>query len=108
MTTETLTREAAGQAKEADLAQLIREIGWQAREAAATLALASPESKTKALEAAARAVRAQAAEIIAANARDLAEANEKGLAGALYDRLALDGKRLEAVAAGLETVAALR
>ena len=107
MTTETLTREAAGHAKEADLAQLMREIGRRAREAAARLALASPESKTKALEAAARAVRARAAEILAANARDLGEAKEKGLAGALYDRLALDGKRLEAVAAGLETVAAL-
>ncbi|HVH76486.1 MAG TPA: glutamate-5-semialdehyde dehydrogenase [Stellaceae bacterium] len=107
MTTETLTREAAGHAKEADLVQLIREIGRRAREAAARLALASPEAKTKALEAAARAVRAQAAEILAANQLDLAEAKEKGLAAALYDRLALDDKRLEAVAAGLETVAAL-
>jgi glutamate-5-semialdehyde dehydrogenase len=107
MTTETLTREAAGNTTEAGLAQVMREIGRRAREAAATLALASPEAKTKALEAAARAVRAQAGEILAANRRDLAEAKEKGLAGALYDRLALDGKRLEAVAAGLETVAAL-
>ena len=107
MTTGTLTREAAENTTEAELARLMREIGRRAREAAATLALAAPEAKTKALEAAARAVRAQAGEILAANRRDLAEAKEKGLASALYDRLALDGKRLEAVAAGLETVAAL-
>ena len=54
-----------------------------------------------------RAVRAAEAEILAANARDLAEAEGEGLAPALRDRLALDGKRLEAIAAGLEAIAAL-
>ena len=45
-------------------------------------------------------------EILAANARDLAEAAGDGLAPALRDRLALDPKRLEAIAAGLEAIAA--
>jgi glutamate-5-semialdehyde dehydrogenase len=50
-------------------------------------------------------VRAQSAEILAANARDLAEA--EGLSAALRDRLALDPKRLEAIAVGLEMIAEL-
>jgi glutamate-5-semialdehyde dehydrogenase len=49
-------------------------------------------------------VRARAAEILAANARDLAEAD--GQSASLRDRLALDDRRLEAVAAGLEAIAA--
>ena len=57
--------------------------------------------------AAAAAVRAQANEILAANADDLAEAREGGIGAALLDRLALDPKRLEAIAAGLEDIAAL-
>ena len=82
-------------------------IGQRARIAAAALGLASAEAKSAALHAAARAVRAAEAEILAANARDLAEAEGEGLAPALRDRLALDGKRLEAIAAGLEAIAAL-
>ncbi|HXC11295.1 MAG TPA: glutamate-5-semialdehyde dehydrogenase [Stellaceae bacterium] len=83
------------------------EIGRRARIAAATLALAAAEAKTAALRGAAGAVRAHESEILAANARDLAEADSDGLATALRDRLALDPKRLEAVAAGLEAIAEL-
>ncbi|MBV8121932.1 MAG: glutamate-5-semialdehyde dehydrogenase [Alphaproteobacteria bacterium] len=81
------------------------EMGRRAREAAAVVALAGPESKNTALRAAAKAVRASEVEILAANARDLAEAEGEKLAPALRDRLALDPKRLEAVAAGLEAIA---
>ena len=59
------------------------------------------------MQAAAAAVRANEAEILAANERDLAEAEGEGLAPALRDRLALDSKRIEAIAAGLEAIAAL-
>ena len=52
-------------------------------------------------------MRANKAEILAANERDLAEAEGKGLAPVLRDRLALDSKRIEAIAAGLEAIAAL-
>jgi glutamate-5-semialdehyde dehydrogenase len=83
------------------------EIGRRAREAAAVLALGSAAAKTAALHKAAAAVRARAAEILEANARDLTEAEEQGLTPALRDRLALDPKRLDAIAEGLETVAAL-
>src|SRR3954464_2919718 len=90
-----------------DLAAKMAEIGRRAREAATALALASPEAKVTALRAAAAAVRSRANEILAANADDLADAKRAGIGGALIDRLALDPKRLEAVARGLEDIAAL-
>src|SRR5438132_2207439 len=90
-----------------DLAAAIAAIGRRARDAAAALALASGEARAGALRAAAAAVRFQANEILAANAEDVAEAEAAGIGAALIDRLALDPKRLEAVARGLEDIAAL-
>src|SRR3954470_3103459 len=89
-----------------DLAQTMAEIGRRARDAASRLALAPAESKTAALKAAAAAIRSRANEILSANAEDLAEAKQTGIGSALLDRLALDPKRLEAVARGLEDIAA--
>src|SRR4051812_49948920 len=102
---EALLREAPQ--TEPDLAATMAEIGRRARDAASALALASPEAKVNALRAAAAAVRSRANEILAANADDIAEAKRAGIGGALIDRLALDPKRLEAVARGLEDIAAL-
>jgi len=104
MSPDTLIRRPAGAAP--DLAVAMAEIGRQAREASAKLALAPADAKTAALKAAAAAIRSRANEILAANADDLAEAKQAGLTGALLDRLALDPKRLEAVASGLEDIAA--
>jgi glutamate-5-semialdehyde dehydrogenase len=106
MTTETLLRERP-QTSEPDLAATMAEIGRRARTAAAALALASAKAKVMALRDAAKAVRDQQDEILAANARDLEEAESEGLSPALRDRLALDPKRLEGVAAGLEAIADL-
>ncbi|MGC2413907.1 MAG: glutamate-5-semialdehyde dehydrogenase, partial [Stellaceae bacterium] len=64
-------------------------------------------AKVIALQAAAAAVRSRSNEILAANAEDVAEAKAAGIGAALIDRLALDPKRLEAVAHGLEDIAAL-
>ena len=58
--------------------------------------------------AAATAIREDASAILAANEVDLAQGRENGLSGALLDRLALDDKRLEGIAAGVEAVAHLR
>src|SRR5436305_9206580 len=102
---EALLREAPQ--TEPDLAAAMAEIGRRARDAAAALALASPEAKVSALRAAAASVRSRANEILAANADDIAEAKRAGIGGALIDRLALDPKRLEAVARGLEDIAQL-
>ncbi len=91
----------------ADLRAAMRTIGAEARAAARVLANASAETKNRALTAAAEALRARADEILAANARDLEAARAKGLAGSFIDRLTLDSKRIEAMARGLEEVAAL-
>jgi glutamate-5-semialdehyde dehydrogenase len=104
--TETLLRERT-RSSEPDLTTAMAEIGRRARVAAAALALASAEAKVTALREAARAVRVRQNEILAANTRDLEEAENEGLSPALRDRLALDPKRLEAIAAGLEAIADL-
>jgi glutamate-5-semialdehyde dehydrogenase len=91
----------------ADLAETMAAIGRDARDAAAALALASAAAKTDALRAAATAVRKQATPILTANAKDVAAARDAGVGAALVDRLALDRKRLEAVAGGLEDIAEL-
>lgn len=83
------------------------EMGARARAAATVLATATPEAKTRALEAAAAALWERRADILAANARDLAAAGEKELSVAMIDRLMLDEARLKAVAQGLRDVAAL-
>ncbi|MBV8776084.1 MAG: glutamate-5-semialdehyde dehydrogenase [Alphaproteobacteria bacterium] len=83
------------------------ELGRSARDAAARLALASAETKVTALTAAAAAVRSRQNAILAANAEDVAAAKANGIKAAMIDRLALDPKRLEGVATGLEDIAAL-
>src|SRR3984893_15134382 len=106
MTTDTLLRDRTA-VSEPDLPSVMAEMGRRAREAATTLSLVSAEAKVAAVNKPGAAVRARAAEILAANARDLAEAESHGVSVALRDRLALDPKRVEAIAAGLEAIAAL-
>ncbi|HLG88073.1 MAG TPA: glutamate-5-semialdehyde dehydrogenase [Alphaproteobacteria bacterium] len=89
-----------------DLAALMADIGARARAAAARMALAGTEAKNKALLAAAAAVRAQQGAILEANAKDI-EAVKGKISAAMIDRLALDAKRIEGIAKGLEEVAAL-
>ncbi|MFQ5971982.1 MAG: glutamate-5-semialdehyde dehydrogenase [Alphaproteobacteria bacterium] len=83
------------------------ELGRRARAAARQLAQASSEAKSRALEAAAQAVRARRDEILAANADDMARARARGTKGSFLDRLMLDEQRIEAMAKGLEDIAAL-
>jgi len=82
-------------------------MGRQARAAARVLALAEPARKNAALAAMAAAIRAHQAAILAANAEDLAEARSSGATPAFLDRLKLDGKRVSAMAAGLDVVRGL-
>ncbi len=93
--------------QEQDLQAQMTALGQAAREAAADLALADPETKNRALRAAAAAIRARAAEIAAANAEDMAGGRDKGLTAALLDRLELTPPRIEAMAKGLEDIAEL-
>jgi glutamate-5-semialdehyde dehydrogenase len=91
----------------ADSAGLMHEIGRQAKLAARVLALASAEQKDRALAAIAAAIRAGESDILAANAEDIAEAKASGKTAAFLDRLALDPKRVAAMAAGVDVVRAL-
>src|SRR5262245_11696246 len=89
-----------------DVAAAMHEIGLRAR--AAALALVPAEQKDAALTAIANAIRARAEPILAANAEDLAEARATGATAAFLDRLALDPKRIETMAAGVEMVRQLK
>ena len=91
----------------ATLAADMLALGRAARAAARAVALAAPDAKTQALTAAAAALRAGSARILAANARDVADARARGTAPAFIDRLTLDAARIEAMARGVEEVAAL-
>ena len=89
----------------ADLTAEMARIGRAARAAEAELALADSGAKTRALEAAAEAIRHRRDDILAANAQDMEAARAKGLTSALLDRLELTPERVEAMAEGLETIA---
>ncbi len=88
----------------ADLPALMTELAARARAAARVLALASPEQKNRALEAMERAIRANAAAILAANAEDVAEVRAGGATSAFIDRLTLTQARIDAMADGIATV----
>src|SRR5207244_283574 len=85
----------------------VEALGRQARAAATMLAKAGSGTKDAALRGMAAAIRADRAVILAANDRDLTAAREAKLGNAMLDRLALDDKRLEAMAKGLEEIAQL-
>jgi glutamate-5-semialdehyde dehydrogenase len=84
-----------------------RDIATRARRAAIDLAGVGSERKTACLRAAADRIRADADAILAANRLDLAAAPGYGISAAAIDRLTLDAKRIEAIAAGVEAVASL-
>jgi glutamate-5-semialdehyde dehydrogenase len=91
----------------ADLTELMNALAAQARAAARVLALASPAQKNEALQAIERALRANAAAILAANAEDVAEVRASGATPAFIDRLTLTQSRIDAMADGVATVRAI-
>ena len=88
-------------------ADLIR-LGENARRAAGTLMVAAAPAKNAALEAIARTLEENAAEIFAANAEDIAAGKAAGIAPNLLDRMLLDEKRLAGIVEGVRQVAALK
>ena len=92
---------------ETDIPAAMREIGAKARAAAREVANASTEKKNRALLAAAGILCERADDILAANALDCEDARAKNLSAALIDRLTLNPARIEAMARGVEEVAAL-
>lgn len=109
--TTSLSLAASGPAgadpAEGDIAAEVQRIGAAAQAAARHLATVPAAGKTAALHAAAAALRAQTPAILAANDADMAAAEAKGLSAAMLDRLKLTPARVEAMAAGLEEIAAL-
>lgn len=97
----------ATEIEDADIPVLMAEIGRNAKAAARSLANASTEAKNAALRSAARRIRENAESIENANVSDLAVGGQKGLTDAMLDRLRLTGDRIEAMAGGLEDIAAL-
>ena len=86
---------------------LMQTIGTAARAAARLLALASTGQKNDALQAMAAKIRRSAADILAENSRDLEIAGAKDLKASFVDRLTLSAARIEAMAQGLDDIAAL-
>ncbi len=90
-----------------EIAQLMLTIGKQAKEAASALLTATSEQKNTALIEAATALRTQKAAILSANDIDVTQAKANNISGSFLDRLILNDDRVEAMAKGLEAIAAL-
>ena len=86
---------------------MIKELSRKAAEAAKVLAVLDEKTKNIVLHDMADALRANAEVIYAANKLDLAQAEKDGLGAAMIDRLTLNAERVESMAVGIETIAAL-
>ncbi|MBZ0215678.1 MAG: glutamate-5-semialdehyde dehydrogenase [Fimbriimonadaceae bacterium] len=90
-----------------DVATEMTALGRRARQAARVIALASTDTKNRALRAMAAALRANVGQILAANEKDMNSARTAGRANSFLDRLKLDGERVEAMAVGIEAISEL-
>lgn len=97
----------AASTSNSEIGSVMEPIGRAAVAAAQALAHSSTEARNAALKAAAAAIRQRSTAILAANRIDLQQATERGLSGALLDRLLLDDKRVAAMAQGIEDIVAL-
>jgi len=79
----------------------------RARTAARSLATVTTAQKNAALAAIADAIEASVPQVVEANAEDLRRGRESGMAEGLLDRLLLDEKRLQGLAAAVREVIAL-
>ena len=90
-----------------DIAALMSDLGEKARVAADSLALSTAEQRNQALRTAAVNLRETRAQILTANQEDIEAARQRNLSAALLDRLALDHKRIDAMASGLEAISSM-
>jgi glutamate-5-semialdehyde dehydrogenase len=90
-----------------DVRQQVHDAARRARAAAYLLASLPTVAKDHALCVAADAIVANTDRVLAANAEDLRVARAANTSTAMIDRLALDAKRVEGIAAGLRQVAGL-
>lgn len=85
----------------------MEQLGKQAKQAAAELALLETYKKNRALNFVADALEYCVEEIIECNEADVEEAREKGMSEALLDRLTLTPERIQTMADGVRQVANL-
>jgi glutamate-5-semialdehyde dehydrogenase len=90
-----------------NLSQEIRQQAEEAKRASRVLALTPSQQKNEVLKGMAEALRKEEKAILEANQRDMESSRRGGKSGAFLDRLALNPKRIEAMARGLEEIAAL-
>ena len=90
-----------------DLRREVHDAARRARVASRVLALLPTVAKDQALQSTADAITSHVDLILAANAEDLEAARAAGTPTAMLDRLALDAKRVDGIAAGLRQVAGL-
>lgn len=90
-----------------NLREVILNFGRRARSAARVLARASTAQRNAGVLAMADAILGGEGEILNANAADLEAAGQKGLSGAMLERLTLSPQRVAAMARGVREVAAL-
>ena len=91
-----------------DIKRYMLEAGRRARAASRVMARADTATKNSALAAMAAAIRRESGKLLAANAEDIATARASGSDDAFLDRLTLTATSVEAMATGLEEVAALK
>lgn len=87
--------------------QLMMALARHVRAAARVVALADAATKTAALTSAAAILRERCTDVLRANAGDIDMARAAGRPDAFIDRLSLNEKRVEGIAASLEDIAAL-
>ncbi len=90
-----------------EVKRLVEEMAKRAKEASRRMSAVSTDLKNRVLLKVAKRLRQERSRIQLENEKDLAFAREKGLSGALIDRLTLSDKVIEGMARGLEEVAAL-
>lgn len=90
-----------------DIKQYMHQLGQQARLASRELSRANSGNKNAALRNIAKAILDNKAMLAVENAKDLEAGKANGLEAALLDRLELTPARIQAMAEGLEQVAAL-
>jgi glutamate-5-semialdehyde dehydrogenase len=100
-------KEAGRETALADVNEEMLAIGRAARAAMRAMTLASTDAKNLALTEAAAAIRRSAPAILAATALDVADMKKEGGSASFIDRLTLTPQRIDAMAKGLEEIAAL-
>jgi glutamate-5-semialdehyde dehydrogenase len=85
----------------------LNEMGKRAKDAARDLARLDAGARNRMLTVCAEAIRKNADAILTENGKDLEAAREAGIGGAMFERLELNGKRVAAMADGIDDVARL-